>query len=67
MPAIQGTSHFEGCGSGRIRVSTLNNENKTAEETSILSRLDDSLAIVCILVNSGLLVKNLFDGLTGKA
>ena len=28
---------------------TLNNENKTAEETSILSRLDDSLAIVCIL------------------
>lgn len=48
MPAIQGTSCF---GDWRWwdRVSTLNNENKTAEETSIPSRLDDYLAIVCIL------------------
>lgn len=47
MPAIQGTSRV-GDWQWWDRVSTLNNENKTAEETSIPSRLDDSLAI-CIL------------------
>lgn len=48
MPAIQGTSRFvdwQWWG----RVSTLNNENKTAEETNIPSRLDAYLAILCIL------------------
>ena len=48
MATIQGTSHL-GIAGGWGRVSTLNNENKTAEETNLPSSSDDYLAIVCTL------------------